>query len=224
MKETVPAYIINKNVYENLKPLIKDMKRIGCWPVVIIDNDSTYPPLLDFYKTLTDILVIDNGICTSRDSFRVVDSEHLCQPYVLTDSDLDLSSVPDDVIEVLKKGLRKYPWSIKVGLSLEINNIPDYYPYKNKVIEWESRFWKNRLDSSFWKADIATTFALYRGIGVIPTKFENSIRVDRPYTAKHRPWYIDPDNMTEEYKYLLSKPIVGEQGWTSRHQLLKKGK
>ena len=46
-----PVFIISYNWLTYLKNIIKDILRMGGTPV-ILDNASTYPPLLDYLKEL----------------------------------------------------------------------------------------------------------------------------------------------------------------------------
>jgi hypothetical protein len=117
--------------------------------------------------------------------------------YVVTDSDLDLSRVPTDLLDLMNDGLDKYPQIIKAGLSLELDDLPEDGLLTEKVRRWEAAFWRDRLDDQFWLANVDTTFALHRA-GTIWTGVAHALRTDRPYTARHLPWY-DPDTPEEIY-------------------------
>ena len=53
----------------------------------------------------------------------------------------DSPNCPDDFIEKFILLLQKYPKALKAGFSICIDDLPDHYKLKEKVIEWESVFW-----------------------------------------------------------------------------------
>ena len=46
----IPIIINNRNRYEYLIQLIASLEKRGYTNIYIIDNDSSYPPLLDYYN------------------------------------------------------------------------------------------------------------------------------------------------------------------------------
>lgn len=46
---------------------------------------------------------------------------------------------------------------MKAGFSICIDDLPDHYKLKEKVIEWESVFWKEEIEPNIFKALIDTT-------------------------------------------------------------------
>ena len=103
------------------------------------------------------------------------------------------------------KLLKKYKYARKIGLSLRIDNLPDHYKLKHKVIEWESKFYKIKNDDGLYLAPIDTTFALYRPrVGLSRSRFVEAYRTDFPYQAEHIPWYNDSLNPSDEEVYYVS--------------------
>ena len=86
----------------------------------------------------------------------------------------------------------------KIGFSLEINDLPDTEIGK-AAKDHESKYWIQEHPSG-WESHIDTTFALYsKGM-----RFTyDAVRLDRPYTIKHEPWYITKENITPEWRYYL---------------------
>lgn len=179
----------------------------GC-EVVLIDNNSTYQPLLDWYSTcpykvhrlkenLGHKCLYTSGIL----------DEYKDRYYYLTDHDLDLSGVPSDFQDFLIKGLEDSE-VIKSGLSLEIDDLPNN-PYANIARDWETKFWQTQQDKNgFYSSAIDTTFALYdreREYPEFPSGdfFFRAVRAPRPYTARHLPWYNTPGNISEEELYYI---------------------
>jgi hypothetical protein len=152
---------------------------------VIIDNNSDYPPLLEFYDTRCPYKVVrmdDNYGHLVVWKKNLLKHLGITGRYIVTDPDLDLSLIPGDWLSVMEAGLRKYPQFDKCGFSLEINDL------KNQpTIDWENKFWQYPIDDRYFIAQIDTTFALYNK----PEFCLDALRTNRPYTAKHLPWYWD---------------------------------
>jgi hypothetical protein len=159
----------------------------GCEPI-FIDNNSTYPPLFEYYKHCPYCVVMSNMNC----GHLVVWEQGILKKlgiegnYIVTDPDLDLTNIPDNFLEVLEEGLRRYPEFDKCGFSLEINDLPDIDSAKI-VLGVENNYWRNPLDKEYFAASIDTTFALYK----VNFFSMNAIRTNRPYTARHVTWYYD---------------------------------
>jgi hypothetical protein len=112
----------------------------------------------------------------------------------------------------------------KVGVALDISDIPDEYPLKEKVLKWESRFWEKQIKENQYLAIVDTTFALYRP-KYKPhclSKFLNAIRIAGNYTAKHGGWYIVPELMTEEQTYYFQNNVSTTWIFTENGKLQKK--
>jgi hypothetical protein len=169
---------------------------------VFIDNGSTYKPLLDYYDQ-TKYEVYELGAnyghtCVWLPQLDILNKLGITGRYIVSDPDLDLSGVPDDFLDVLNRGLDKYPFD-KCGLSLEINDLPDTEEGRYIQDKTEVNYWRHPLDSQYFKADTDTTFALYReGVNHYS---HSAIRTNRPYTCKHIPWYYtDFNSLSEEEK------------------------
>jgi hypothetical protein len=145
--------------------------------------------------------------------------EYPDQYYIVTDCDLDISQVPKDFIDVLMNAVNTKreddSYVYKAGLSLEINDLPDN-EMTRAVIAHEKRFWETPVDENgFYRCDVATTLALYNQ-AVFNGVFLDAIRAPRPYTARHLPWYLTKENMTDEEKYFTETTQ-----WAGWHQYLK---
>ncbi len=164
---------------------------------VFVDNNSDYPPLLEYYEaTRYEVIRMDKNY-----GYQVVWSQNVLNilgvtgNYIVSDPDLDLSGIPDDFLSVLEEGLRRYPQFDKCGFSLEINDLP---PTEFCPVGYEKQFWQYPLDNRYFRAAIDTTFALYK----VPFHSFNAIRTNRPYTARHLPWYyFDFEDMPADEQY-----------------------
>lgn len=191
------AYIISFNRLTLLQNLAKELSK-KC-DVVIVDNCSTYPPLLEWLDSCEyEVIYMDQNyghqVCWVQNL--IGDDRY----YIVTDHDLDISGLPDDWLDVLMKGLELFPNVIKSGLSLEINDLPDN-AYANEAKRWESKFWHEQKNG-YYLADIDTTLAVYdktRSFGKLPNnRFFSAVRSDRPYTAKHIPWYLTSEKLAAD--------------------------
>ena len=76
--------------------------------------------------------------------------------------------------------------------------------HKLNILKWESHFWKSKINEKVYKAEIDTTFALYRPRYRYKLKhFTKAWRTDFPLQAKHGGWYMDINNLTEEQQYYM---------------------
>jgi hypothetical protein len=165
---------------------------------IFIDNNSTYKPLLDYYKKCKyQVMIMDKNyghevIWKNNVLYKLgIDGE-----YIVTDSDLNISKIPKNFLSVLRKGLDKYSKYEKCAFGLRINDLP-----KNKfsefIINTEKGYWDRPLDDMYFDASTDTTFALYR----TRIKTFNSIRTNEPYVAEHVPWYYtDLNNLPDDEK------------------------
>ncbi len=169
----------------------------------MVDNASTYKPLLDWYKEEErglEVIFLAENAGPLAPWKAATDLAQGADCYVVTDSDLDLTGVPVDVLEKLRDGLRRHPASIKAGLSIRIDDLPNL-PASKAVAGWERQFWQTRLDDDWYDAGVDTTFAMYlAGYHNDSPCARPAIRSAPPYTARHVPWYqID----TEEERYVI---------------------
>lgn len=220
-KPSIPIYINARNLVTPLRAMIDYLSHVPRALPIIVDNDSTWPELLDWYDYDCPVRFIRTGINGGPQAcFRpgvMLDHAKLGLPYyVVTDSDLDLSGVPLDVLDELEHGLEIHRDRAKCGLSLIWDDIPAEHPFAESVKAWESQFWKDHLDGRFIAADIDTTFAMRRSCDPPAIQTGKSIRTHRPYTARHLPWYLTPENITDEWKYYFKTAEASGLMWSAR--------
>jgi hypothetical protein len=167
--------------------------------IYIIDNASTYPPLLDFYKTTkhTVFKLTDNvGHTALWDTHIQLWFKN--QYYIYTDPDIiPVKECPVNVISYFKNMLDSFPEITKVGFGLKIDDLPDHYNRKQEVIDWESKFWQNEIKPDIFKASIDTTFALYKP-NTRDQQWDSTLRTGGNYIARHLPWYENSTNPSDE--------------------------
>jgi len=216
----LPVFVINYNLMTWPKAMLPHIHRLGGRPI-IVDNCSTYKPTLDWYaERPCEIIRLGQNYGHHAPWEAGIIQQYCSGYYAVTDPDLDLSTVPDGALEHLKNGLDRYTHATKCGLSLEINDLPEDSPVKEKALGWETPFWTRRLDFQFWDAPIDTTMAVYnaaKGRGCLENaSFLKAVRADRPYTFRHLPFYLTAKNLTEEmYNYFSS--AKGESATLSNH-------
>jgi len=193
------AFIISFNRLTALQNLCSELVKRKCKPI-IVDNGSTYKPLLKWLSTCEYTVHRLRGEADhlSPWKFGFVRHHAAGKPYIVTDNDLDISGVPLDMVEYLQAGFEVENVT-KVGLSLEILDLP-YNDYTKEVVDWEKKFWQTQI-GGYFRAPIDTTLALYNSITPL-TNFYPALRADRPYTARHLPWYNVPP-LSEEEQYLM---------------------
>lgn len=206
--KSVPIIINNRNRLAMMLELIDSLTSRGYHNIFIIDNASTYRPLLDWYiECPYPVFLLHENVghlsLWKTGLYKMFWNSY----YAYTDSDILLhEDCPDDFMEKFVGLLKKYPSALKVGFSLSINDLPDCFAGKQSVIEHESQFWKKELEPGVYDAPIDTTFAVYKPYfkGEFIDIRKRYIRTAPPYTARHQPWYIDSAKLSEEEEYYVS--------------------
>lgn len=194
----IPIIINSFNRLTCLKEQLSVFEEKLSNPIIILDNNSTYEPLLEYYKTLPhEIIYLGNNFGHEALWKSGQINRFRGGHYVYTDPDVVLiEECPSDVIEHMLNIMQRYPKFLKLGLGLKIDDLPDHFPHKASVIGWEQQFWNTQLEPGLFKADIDTTFALHD-----PRQnqaWARTFRTGHPYMARHTTWYLDPNNLPED--------------------------
>jgi len=215
----IPIIINNFNRLDSMKKLIESLEKRGYTNIFIIDNLSTYPPLIEYYKTCRyTVFQLDRNIGWKALWKSGIYKKFRNDFFVYTDSDVvPIEECPDDFLLFFLKTLKKYKLAQKVGFSLKIDDLPDCFAMKKEVILWERQFFQRKRDEFLYLAPIDTTFALYRPYGKRRHAFYNieMYRTAFPYMARHLPWYIDSENPDEENLYYITQNHV-RTSWSRR--------
>ena len=217
--QEIPIVINNRNRLTFLRRLIASLEIRGYKNIFILDNDSTYPPLLEFYRTCPySVTYLGNNYGWDAIWRSGVYRRFYRDYYVYTDSDLELiEECPDDFLDVFLERMKADFSIMKIGLSLKLDDIPDHYIHKESVIRWEQQFYVKRVDERFFQSNVDTTFALYRP-GVIEGAniYLKMYRSAFPYEVRHLPWYLDTNSLDEEEMYYI-KHAQRKTHWTEVH-------
>lgn len=214
----IPIVILNRDRFYPLKDLINSLHKRNYTNITIIDNGSTFEPLLEWYKT-SGIDVFFNNLVRNENGTLYLLSHEAKHPkfvdiikdyYVFTDSDtIPIEETPDDFIEHLVELCKKYQ-KHKIGLGLKIDDLPDN-ELNQEVINHESKFWKNvEYDFSIppnsgvklYSSAVDTTFAVYSPNSKALWS-KDTFRTGFPYLAKHAPWYYDINSLPEDEQHYI---------------------
>lgn len=212
--EKIKAFVVNRNLVTTLKNTAEFLQKEPRVEVVVFDQVSTYPPLLDYYKE-SGITVVYSQINGGPNSVWGPDLRpHFNNShFIIADSDCLYDGVPSDWLDKMLHVLNTTS-IFKVGFSLEIDDLPDT-EIANQAKIWERRYWTEKTDLG-WKAHVDSTFCLYRPNSSFAY---DAIRLDKPYCIKHAPWYLTNDNITEEWLYYIDN-ATGLSTWGSKIKYL----
>lgn len=197
----IPVYVNVFNRLTTTRTLCEQIARLDNAVPIIIDNASTWGPLLDWYSECDYEVIKLRDNLGHHSPWRCGAVRSDGSPlYCVTDCDLDLNEVPKDLLSVLEYSL-DHNRVIKSGVGLRIDDVPKS---QTSVISWEKRFWKKpTVDNRFFWAPIDTTFAMYSSRtpdSVATQVIVKATRTNVPYVARHMPWYLDLTNLDDENK------------------------
>lgn len=206
----IPIIINNRNRYTFLKQLIDWLVANGYKNIHVLDNESTYGPLLDYYKTFGhNVIFLKRNVGFMALWRTEVFDQFKKSYYVYSDPDvLPLKDCPANLIEELYKVLQKYSNIEKAGVALKIDDIPDNYANKAEVLRIENEFWKKKIEENVYDAPVDSTFALYRPYAMGAAEECKAYRLAGKYTFRHQPWYENSSSPSEEelfYKNSVTK-------------------
>lgn len=205
----IPIFINNKDNLTDLQGLVEDLTERGYNNIHIMDNDSTYPPLLDYYYEITkwypEEIIIHRfpnhgDKCLWNSGLINIYATH---PYiVLTTSDIRINpKAPNNFIELMINKLKDYPTFDKIGLSLALDFELEC-EYQQWSRDWEQQFWQVELEKDLYQADVDTTFNVFKPG---PHKYQ-ALRIAGDFTAKHMTWYVDFNKpLPEQEQYYLDR-------------------
>ena len=211
---SVPILITCYNRVEALRLLVGWLEAAGHERIVLVDNASTYEPLLAYYDETPHAvhrLGVNAGHLAAWEA-GVLGALGVEGAYVVTDCDVvPEDTAPPDAVDHFAELLFRYADVDKVGFGLRIDDLPECYGFRSEVIDWESQFWENELEPGVYRADIDTTFALYRPSARAPSL--RALRTGPPYVARHLPWYKDSGALSEEDRYYRDHVLEGVSNW-----------
>lgn len=178
-----------------LRLLVEWLERAGHERITLVDNASTFVPLVDYLAETPHTVVRLDGNLGSRALWRagLVPDE----PFVLTDPDvLPLDDCPLAAVEYLSELLGRYPHP-KAALGLYLDDTPDF---KSKDWERELVLPERQLETGVFDSLADTTFAVYRAGAPFTL---TALRTGWPYQARHvcPAWY--GGDLSDEDRFYL---------------------
>jgi hypothetical protein len=214
---TVPVFIISFNRLTCLQRLIAWLETAELAEPIVVDNGSTYEPLLEWFESMRGTITI-RRCHDNYGPYRVWD-ERLFEPftspgqpfYAVTDPDVvPTGDCPRDAIPRLIEVWRATQCP-KVGLSLRLAGIPNSLPSHAWVRQWEASMQSpeivqmaadpNGRSTAYYPSMLDTTFQVNHRDLVPPSKGSDGHRLAFPYEADHLGWQIDPMNLSDEDRF-----------------------
>jgi hypothetical protein len=207
----IPVYVNVFNRLTTTRRLCEQVASLDDCTPIIVDNASTWGPLLDWYANCPyEVIRLEHnmGHHAPWRSGAVLNTSS--EFYIVTDCDIDIDGVPKDVASILQIPFQwsKPEWSllqsdyyvIKSGLSLRIDDVPET---QDQVLRWERQFWEHvvECDPRFFWAPIDTTFAMYHRSTWHKRAMKTGatcVRLGGEYQARHMPWYDKRDSLDAE--------------------------
>lgn len=206
---SVPAIINVRDRVTDLRTQVAWLERIGFERIVLLDNDSTYPPLLEYLEQTPHEVVRLGQNLGSRALWTGTRLWCTSDPYVYTDPDvLPVDGCPDDVVEHLGELLARYPHVPKAALGLHLNDVPltmDALPWERSLVSPD-----RQLEPGVFDSLSDTTFALYRP--GMHFRFQ-ALRTAWPYQVRHVPWYTTEPGPEDAYYLARAKGGDGFSSW-----------
>lgn len=137
---------------------------------------------------------------------------HPEERFIVTDCDV-IPPVGLDWVGALQTALTASPDAVKAGLALRTSDLPEHYPHRRRVLDWERQYQTGPHifcgGTRVVSASVDTTLALYRRLEP-QHRLDPSVRVGWPYEATHLSWYEDPAGLNSEivHYYEHVPPLV----------------
>ncbi|MDO4204073.1 MAG: hypothetical protein Q4D07_06240 [Selenomonadaceae bacterium] len=201
----LPIFINSRDRVGCLMMLVEWLLNAGYRNLIIIDNDSSYPPLLNYYNDIekdSRIRVVRLGKNIGHTALwdsGILEDLDIKTPYAYTDSDLlPLEECPANFVQELLRILRKYPSLKKAGPGLYLDDLQGNFAVELR--SWQEQFYSAPIEAEIYYGAVDTTFAVYRNIRSYVVM--NSVRTKGRIQMRHLPWYYDGyDDMPEDEQY-----------------------
>lgn len=203
--EPMPVFIPTFNQPSLLISTLEQLSGRDLTPV-IVDNNSTYEPMIEFLDRIKNDAIIIKLSRNAGPRIFTEDSQILgLMPryFIVTDPDLIYNkSLPKNFVSEMKKVMQKNRLA-KVGFALEIDDVDEMERFQDaeKVHQWEKPYWETMIDQTstsdpVYAAWIDTTFSLNdRDACIYHRKFKKptfrypSARIAGKYTCQHVGWW-----------------------------------
>jgi glycosyltransferase involved in cell wall biosynthesis len=214
LRRTIPVVINAFNVFTYVRDMVDKLNDFGFSNIVIVDNGSTYPDLLEYYREQAikkRCLVLFYNENRGPRYFHLSGLFNILGtvPHFYTDPDCDFDYLSDIFAQRMIDLSVKYQCA-KIGCALTLptreNAIETLMPIFDEFSTYESTFWQKPLESLVYEALVDTTFHLFNPnyFTLGSTDYLKAIRVAEPgFCCTHLPWFkFDPISETERNYYI----------------------
>lgn len=205
----IPIVVICWNELTYIKNMVNQLKHFE-HPIILLDNHSTFAPLLEYYKEIKKELGSKIEIRMLKKNYGntvYLTLKHtLPNIYILTDPDIELNkNMPRNFAEILLELSEKYKM-YKIGMALDTKHREDFLNcgspnLSKKLFNYHAQFFKNKIEDDtyeLYNAFVDTTFCLVNTKYAIKNyniskdymqSTKPALRIAGNFTAKHLPWY-----------------------------------
>lgn len=207
----IPIVINNRNRLTTTKNMVEKLLALNEKEhIIILDNGSEYPPLLEWYDSLLACHIMRKRVHVyflpnlGHLALWEIEMQKLLGEYfVYTDSDIELNTAfPANWKEIMLNTILETGIN-KSALAIKLDDIPDHYLLKNQVMHNENRWWKVEAKRDCYYADTDTTFFMMKNIW--DNQFPSVRIAQQNMICRHLPWYLDLSNLDEEERYYLDR-------------------
>src|SRR5438552_4076015 len=131
----VPVLIICRDRLASLLELLSYLERADCEDIHLVDNGSSYEPLLEYYEqTPHHVIRLEENAGPLAPWHRgLLSALGITGKFVLSDPDIvPIVECPLDAIDYFAEILDRFPRLVKAGFGLKVDDIPDTYPLKQE--------------------------------------------------------------------------------------------
>jgi hypothetical protein len=164
----IPLLIISRNRRSTIENVVKFAGQTENIQIHILDMNSSFPPLLEYYNILDTKKVyvhyMDNlgprKIWISN-VFKKITAES--NGFFLSDGDIDYSETDPRIFQYFMSISSKFPGLRKIGSALRIDDLPENTIKSKNIIDSESPNWDPRrlIRKNIYLAPLDTQFAYY---------------------------------------------------------------
>jgi hypothetical protein len=211
LRATIPVIL---NTYEQvsfLKRMVVQLHLAEFRNIIIIDQNSQFPPLLEFLQggakeRLFTLFTLDENV-GPRWFFTSALYDSMPERFIYSDPDL---AWPDGIADDLVGRFIRVSEDYKVGKVGSALTLPDEALDVTMTVggqqwtvrAWEERFWANELEPGVYNAPVDTTFHLVNKKYFTPRNFISGVRIGGAgYECKHLPWYAEERASAPEFSH-----------------------
>lgn len=231
LRQVVPVFVNSFEQPTYLRNMLEWLVANGFGRVIVMDQSSTYPPLLDYYHSdhfhaCAHLCQLDENV-GPRAALKLLPEWFRENGYhIFTDPDLEMPAGPAPDFLTRMVALAEHYNARKVGVALDISDPSSFHDRKVKfsrhrpegtVAEWEGQFWEMPLEPDVYAAAVDTTFHLFNPRARLSLRQKvkkwrgkrhiyREIRVAGPgFVSRHLPWYKDDGCPPDEKAHYLSR-------------------